>query len=147
MAEEPRQTKKNAVGTQLYGPCGAAVWSAPTIDPERQALYVATGNSYSNPPADTSDAVIALDLRTGTKLWHQQTTPNDSFTAGCFGSDRTNCPENNGPAHYFGQSPILVPFPDRRRLLVIGQQSGVVHAMDPDQQGKILWQTRVGKGG
>lgn len=147
IAEEPRPTKKNAVGTQLYGPSGAAVWSAPTIDPERQALYVATGNSYSNPPADTSDAVIALDLRTGTKIWHQQATPNDSFTAGCFGSDRTNCPENNGPDHDFGQSPILVALPDGRRLLVIGQKSGVVHAMDPDQQGKILWQTRVGKGG
>ena len=31
--------------------------------------------------------------------------------------------------------------------MVVGQKSGVVHALDPDQQGKILWQTRVGKGG
>src|SRR5258708_17282995 len=97
MAEEPRQTKKNAVGTQLYGPSGAAVWSAPTIDPERQALYVATGNSYSNPPADTSDAVIALDLRTGTKIWPQPPTPNHSFTAGRFGSHRLNCPQHPRP--------------------------------------------------
>ena len=32
-------------------------------------------------------------------------------------------------------------------MLVIGQKSGVVHALDPDQEGKILWQTRIGKGG
>jgi polyvinyl alcohol dehydrogenase (cytochrome) len=146
IAEEPRPTKKNAMGTQLHGPSGAPVWSAPTIDAKRQALYVATGNSYSNPPADTSDAVIALDLKTGTKLWHQQATPNDSYVVGCY-SDRINCPDDNGPDHDFGQSPILVTLADGRRLLVIGQKSGMVHAMDPDQQGKILWQTRVGKGG
>jgi polyvinyl alcohol dehydrogenase (cytochrome) len=146
IAEEPRPTKKNAMGTQLLGPSGAPVWSAPTIDAKRQALYVATGNSYSNPPADTSDAVIALDLKTGTKLWHQQATPNDSYVVGCYG-DRINCPDDNGPDHDFGQSPVLVTLADGRRLLVIGQKSGVVHAMDPDQQGKILWQTRVGKGG
>ncbi|MEK6285779.1 MAG: PQQ-binding-like beta-propeller repeat protein [Acidobacteriota bacterium] len=33
------------------------------------------------------------------------------------------------------------------RALVVGQKSGVVHAVDPDQKGKILWQTRLGKGG
>ena len=34
-----------------------------------------------------------------------------------------------------------------KRALVIGQKSGMVHAIDPDAEGKILWQTRVGKGG
>src|SRR3954452_16128844 len=144
--EAPRPTKQNATGTQLYGPSGAAVWSAPTIDVQRQALYVATGNSYSNPLADTSDAVIALDLKTGAKLWHRQATPNDSYVVGCY-TDRINCPDDNGPDHDFGQSPILVTLTDGQRLLVIGQKSGVVHALDPDQEGKILWQTRVGAGG
>ena len=36
---------------------------------------------------------------------------------------------------------------DGRRMLVIAQKSGVVHALDPDDDGKILWQTRIGKGG
>ena len=63
--------KKNPVDTQLFGPSGAAVWSAPTVDVERNTLYVATGNSYSNPAADTSDAVIALDLNTGRMQWHR----------------------------------------------------------------------------
>src|SRR4029077_14007492 len=47
--EKPRPTKKNSVGTQLYGPAGAAVWSAPTIDPKRNAIYVATGDAYTSP--------------------------------------------------------------------------------------------------
>jgi polyvinyl alcohol dehydrogenase (cytochrome) len=145
--ETPRPTTKNAMGVQLYGPSGASVWSAPTIDVKRQTLYVATSNSYSNPPTDTSDAIIAFDLKTGRMLWHRQATPKDSYVVACDGYDKTNCPEDRGPDHDFGQSPILVSLPDGRRMLVIGQKSGVVHAFDPDDEGKILWQTRVGKGG
>jgi polyvinyl alcohol dehydrogenase (cytochrome) len=145
--EAPHPTTKNAIGTQLYGPSGASVWSAPTIDVQRAALYVATSNSYSNPAADTSDAVLAFDLKTGRMLWHNQATPSDSYVVACFGVDRTNCPQDHGPDHDFGQSPILVTLPDGQRELVIGQKSGVVHAFDPDHEGKALWETRIGKGG
>ena len=82
--EAPRPTKQNAIGTQLYGPSGAAVWSAPTIDVQRQALYVATGDSYSNPAAETSDAIVAFDLATGRMLWHRQATAKDAFVVGLF---------------------------------------------------------------
>ncbi len=34
-----------------------------------------------------------------------------------------------------------------KRALVIAQKSGMVHALDPDAEGKILWQTRAGAGG
>ena len=145
--EAPRPTNKNASGIQLFGPSGAAVWSSPTIDAQRQALYVATSNSYSNPPADSSDAVLAFDLKTGRMLWHRQATPNDSYVVACYGVDQTNCPQDHGPDHDFGQSPVLVGLQDGRRVLAIGQKSGVVHAFDPDQEGKPLWQTRIGKGG
>jgi polyvinyl alcohol dehydrogenase (cytochrome) len=145
--ETPRPTKLNAMGTQLHGPSGAAVWSAPTIDVQRQALYVATGDNYSDPPSETSDAILAFDLATGRMLWHQQATEKDSFITSCFSPDKTNCPESNGPDHDFGQSPVLVTMRSGQRVLVAGQKSGVVHALDPDQDGKILWQTRVGKGG
>ena len=144
--EAPRPTKRNAMGTQLYGPSGAAVWSAPTIDVQRQALYVATGDNYSDPPSETSDAIVAFELTTGRMLWHWQATANDSFVTSCL-SAGTNCPESDGPDHDFGQSPILVSMRSGQRVLVVGQKSGVVHALDPDQEGQILWQTRVGKGG
>ncbi len=145
--EAPRPTKRNAMGTQLYGPSGAAVWSAPTIDVQRQVLYVATGDNYSDPPSETSDAILAFELATGRLLWHRQVTANDAYITSCLIGDSTNCPESNGPDHDFGQSPILVTMRSGQRVLVAGQKSGVVHALDPDQEGKILWQTRVGKGG
>ncbi|MCP3388801.1 PQQ-binding-like beta-propeller repeat protein [Bradyrhizobium sp. CCGB12] len=143
----PQPTAKNARGTQLFGPSGAAIWSAPTIDVKRGAIYVATSNSYSDPPSEMSDAILAFDLATGKLLWKQQATPKDAFVVACFGVDRTNCPDDHGPDHDFGQSPILVTLRDGRRVLVIAQKSGVVHALDPDDGGKILWQTRIGKGG
>jgi polyvinyl alcohol dehydrogenase (cytochrome) len=143
--EAPRPTKQNAVGTQLYGPSGAAVWSSPTIDVQRQALYVATGDNYSDPPSETSDAILAFELATGRMLWHRQATANDSYITSCLSADRTNCPESNGPDHDFGQSPILVSLRSGQRVLVVGQKSGVVHALDPDQEGKILWQTGSAK--
>lgn len=143
----PQPTAKNARGTQLFGPSGAAIWSAPTIDVKRGAIYVATSNSYSDPPSEMSDAILAFDLATGKLLWKQQATPKDAFVVACFGVDRTNCPDDHGPDHDFGQSPILVTLRDGRRVLVIAQKSGVVHALEPDDGGKILWQTRIGKGG
>lgn len=145
--EVPHPTGKNARGTQLHGPSGAAIWSAPTIDVKRSALYVATSNSYSNPPSATSDAILALDLATGKLLWSQQATPKDAYVVACYSADKTNCPDDHGPDHDFGQSPILATLRDGRRVLAIAQKSGVVHGLDPDDGGKILWQTRIGKGG
>jgi polyvinyl alcohol dehydrogenase (cytochrome) len=147
ISEEPKPTTKNAVGAQRWGPSGAAIWSAPTLDPGRNVLYVATGNNYSNPPTPTSDAILAMDMQTGAIHWSQQVTPNDAYIVACRSPDKTNCPENSGPDVDFGQSPILVTLPGGGRALVVGQKSGVMHALDPDQKGKILWQTRVGKGG
>ena len=34
-----------------------------------------------------------------------------------------------------------------KRALVVGQKSGILYALDPDQKGKILWQARLGQGG
>jgi len=145
--EEPAPTRKNRVGTQLWGPSGAPVWSSPAIDPRRHALYVTTGDNYSDPPTRMSDAFVALDLSTGRVLWWKQMTPNDAYTSACRLPDKTNCPASNGPDFDFSSSPILVTLADGRRALVAGQKSGIVHAIDPDRQGEILWQTRVGQGG
>ncbi len=139
--------RKNAVGTQLWGPSGASVWSSPALDPERNRMYVTTGDNYSDPASLTSDAVVALDLRTGAVLWSQQFTPNDAWNAGCELEDDTNCPEARGPDLDFASSPILRILPDGRRIILAGQKSGVMHAIDPDRDGAILWQQRVGKGG
>jgi polyvinyl alcohol dehydrogenase (cytochrome) len=139
-------TRKLPNGTQLHGPSGAGVWATPTIDEQLGVLYVATGDNYSDPPSNTSDAVIAMDLKTGAILWLRQLTERDAFNVGCGAPQKTNCPEANGPDFDFGQPPILVSLGGRRRALVIAQKSGFAHALDPDQKGAVLWQTRAGQG-
>ena len=47
ISETARQTTRNSAGTQLWGPSGAAIWSTPALDPDRNRLYVTTGDSYS----------------------------------------------------------------------------------------------------
>ena len=146
--ERPRPTKKNSIGTQLYGPAGAAVWSAPTIDTKRGVLYVATGDAYTSPAAETSDAVIAFDLKSGIPMWTHQFTPNDAFLVGCPSgpSTRDNCPEVGGPDFDFGSSPMLRTLANGKSVLVIGQKSGAAWAIDPDKDGALVWQHKVGAG-
>ncbi len=146
MVDPPKRTGTNSAGAAQWGPSGAPVWSAPTPDAKRGLLYVTTGDNYSVPATTTSDAVMALDLKTGRIVWSQQVTANDAYTSACRRKG-VNCPPPNGPDYDFGSSALLVHAPNGREILVAGQKSGVVHAFDPDNKGKILWQTRVGKGG
>jgi polyvinyl alcohol dehydrogenase (cytochrome) len=145
--QQPAPVRKNALDTQLWGPSGAPIWSSPTIDLDRRMIYVTTGDSYSDPPADTSDAFLAFRMDTGELAWSRQMTVGDAYTVACNSADRSNCPEAKGPDLDFGSSPILVKLADGRRLLIAGQKSGVVHAIDPDREGAIVWQRRVGRGG
>ncbi len=145
--DPPKATHLNSAGSQMMGPAGAAVWSSPTIDVERKALYVATGNAYSDPPVRDSDAILSLDLETGSVQWVRQMTEADGWNFNCLNPNRSNCPEHSGPDVDFGSSPILRTLAPGRRLLLAGQKSGVMHAIDPDAQGKIVWQVRLGKGG
>jgi polyvinyl alcohol dehydrogenase (cytochrome) len=138
--DEPKPTRKNSAGTQLMGPAGAAIWSSPTLDLDRKLIYVATGNAYTEPHTGYSDAIIAFDMETGAMRWSQQTTPKDGWNFACINPNKASCPEESGPDLDFGASPIL------HGWLIAGQKSGVVHALDPDAKGKIVWQTRVGKG-
>jgi len=147
ITEEPKPFRKNVKGTQLWGPSGAPIWSSPVVDEARNALYVTTGNNYSDPQTTTSDAFMAMDLETGRILWTHQVTPNDGYVSACRLTDKTNCPEAKGPDFDFAASPILVSLPGGRRALVAGHKSGNVYAVDPDRQGTRLWETRIGEGG
>ena len=144
--DPPQKTGTNSAGSAQWGPSGAPIWSAPTVDAKRGLLYVATGDNYSVPATSTSDAVMALDLKTGRTVWTQQVLANDAYTSACRNKG-VNCPPTDGPDFDFGSSAILVRVPNGKEILVAGQKSGVVYAFDPDANGKILWQTRVGKGG
>lgn len=130
---------------ELSGPAGAAIWSAPALDLKRHLLYVATGNSYTAVDVPASDAIVAIALDTGAIQWIRQTLPSDDFIVGC--PLHPNCPKNPGGDLDYGASPILVTLANGGDVLLAGQKSGVVYALDPDDRGRVVWQTRVGSGG
>lgn len=147
MIPEPsKPTRRTSAGTQLYGPSGSAIWGSPSIDPERGLLFVATGDAYSEPTDDSSDAIIALDLETGGRKWVRQLTAKDAWIVGCPEQDRPeNCPKVLGPDFDFGSSAVLRTLPNGRRVLTAGQKSGIAWGIDP-AGGEVLWEQRVGKG-
>lgn len=147
ISEPARPTHKNKIGTQLLGPSGAGLWSTPTIDAARGVLYIGAGNNYSDPATPLSDAILAIALKTGKIVWSRQITPNDTYNVSCYRQPPVNCPAKQGPDSDFGSSPILRALPNDRRILVVAQKSGIVFGLDPDDQGKIVWQTRIGNGG
>ena len=138
---------RNAIGTQLWGPSGVSVWAAPTIDARRRLLYAGTGDNHSAPVTDTSDSVLALSLDDGHVVWSQQLLSGDMGNSACYAADKVNCPEPHGPDFDVGASPNLVALPDGKRVLVVGQKSGLMWGLDPDESGRIVWSARVGRGG
>jgi polyvinyl alcohol dehydrogenase (cytochrome) len=144
--EEPKRRGTSTAGVPLWGPSGAAIWSAPTVDARRGLLYVGTGNLYSGPPQATGNAVMALDLKTGAVRWSKQFTPGDVYVSNCRPGN-PNCPEANGPDFDFGSPPMLAQTSGGRDLIVIGQKSGIGYALDPDKNGEMVWEYRAGRGG
>jgi len=140
------KTKVNSVGTQMFGPSGAGIWSSPAIDVKRNLIYAGTGNNYSDPPTNTSDAVLAFDLQTGALKWSKQLT-EDAWNGSCNRPDKPSCPANPDRDVDIGASPILHSLPGGKDIILIGQKSGVVFGLDPDRRGEILWQNQISKGG
>jgi polyvinyl alcohol dehydrogenase (cytochrome) len=141
---KPMPTRKNSKGVQQYAPSGGSVWNSPTVDARRDAIYFGTGDGETYPAPSTTDAILAVDMKTGRRLWSYQAAAGDSFLGGCTGPQRTdNCPKTNGPDLDIGNSPLLQTLPDGRRVLLAGMKNGEVFALDPDHDGKLLWKANV----
>lgn len=146
--EAPKPSYRNALGIWQYGPSGAGIWSSPTIDEKRQLLYVGTGQNYSSPANDTSDAVIAFDLKTGEMRWSKQVLSHDAWNAVCpFRWININCPKEDGVDYDFGAPPVLVTRSDGKDVILGGTKGGMAYAFDPEDNGNLLWDTTVGRGG
>jgi polyvinyl alcohol dehydrogenase (cytochrome) len=144
--EEPKPTRRNSKGVQLYAPAGASVWNTPTVDVKKKAIYFGTGDSETEPAAKTSDSVMALDIEDGHVKWVYQVQENDAFLGGCGPRTNTeNCPEKNGPDLDIGNSPILRTLGNGKRILLTATKDGRVIAVDPDNKGALVWKTDVSK--
>lgn len=137
---------QNASGTDMYGPSGAVVWNSPSVDTRRGQIYFGTGENMSSPATLTSDALFALDMQTGEVNWIFQATPNDAWNVACDTPTPDSCPEEDGPDFDFGGATLIASTSEQGDLVIAGQKSGLVHALNPDT-GKLVWQTRVGRGG
>jgi polyvinyl alcohol dehydrogenase (cytochrome) len=145
---EPLQVLKTSpTGQRVVGPSGGGIWSSPIIDARRNAIYVATGNGFTGPMVDTTDAILALDLSTGQIRWKQQVS-QDIWLPGCGRAGgrgpNFNCPDGEvGTDIDFGSSPILATLPGGRQIIVAGQKSGDAWAFDPDKNGAVVWKFRA----
>ncbi|WP_072479717.1 PQQ-binding-like beta-propeller repeat protein [Amycolatopsis australiensis] len=138
------------------GYTGASVWgSSFVVDHATGRLFAATGNNYTVPDGictqpgqqdcrqaandDYADSVLALDLNTGSVQWAFRTLSADVGAVDC---------DTCGPDYDFAQAPSLFQVTRNgvvRRILGIGQKSGIYWALDP-ATGHELWHTVVGPG-
>lgn len=146
MTDPPVAQGVNAAGAKRFGPSGIALWNTPAIDAKRGRLYIGTGDNYSTPTSPYSDAILALDMKTGRVAWSYQAVEQDAWNVACTAADKTNCPAENGPDYDFGAGAVLASASDGRDYVLAGQKSGLLYAVDPDN-GRLVWKTRVGRGG
>jgi polyvinyl alcohol dehydrogenase (cytochrome) len=135
----PRPLFRNEQGVQQWGPAGGSVWNSPTIDPQRKAVYFGTGDGTTYPAAPTTDAVMALDMKSGRLLWTHQVYEGDSFLGSCNFPHPSNCPKVVGPDWDIPASPVLVALAAGQRRLIVGTKPGDVLALDPDKDGALVW--------
>jgi len=135
----------SASGQKLMGPAGGSIFSAPTIDPKRGIIYVGTGDSYTNVVSDSTNAILALRLSDGVRVWTRQVSKNDAWILLCTGKPVGNCPSPLGPDFDFASSPMLITAGERQ-MLIAGAKSGIVYGLDAIDQGKLLWQRVLAAG-
>ncbi len=62
-----------------FGPSGGA-WSTASVDEDLHLIFAGTTNAMLPPASPLTDAIVAIDYRTGEVEWHQQYTKNDVFS-------------------------------------------------------------------
>lgn len=136
-------------GKMLYGPSGAPIWNSPSVDLDRGLVFVGTGEATSPPAHRNTDALIAISLETGEEVWSYQATANDIFLVGCRSDQQLNCVPKTETVYRdvdFGASTILTTTASGTDLLLGGQKSGTVWALDP-ASGDVVWRRDIGTGG
>jgi polyvinyl alcohol dehydrogenase (cytochrome) len=128
--QEPKAYSRSSAGLQGLGPAGAAIAASPAIDANRNLLYVGTAGSMTAINEPLADAVVALDLNDGQVRWGKQFSRHDASG----GAD-------------FVSAPILRTLADGRQIILAGQKSGIVYALDPGHGGDVLWQAKIADNG
>jgi polyvinyl alcohol dehydrogenase (cytochrome) len=99
-------------------------------------------------------SVLALDMITGNPLWSRRISSNDAWNTACGVSTPIltmpalsfNCPTDSGLESDFAQGPMIVELEKGRDVLLVGQKSGVVWKINPDN-GYVMQASVLGPGG
>jgi polyvinyl alcohol dehydrogenase (cytochrome) len=146
--EDAKPLRDRGDGKMYWGPSGAPIWNSPAIDEKRGLLYVGTGEATSDPAHKNTNAILAVDMKDGSIRWSFQATPDDIFLPGCGRNSKSlNCTKAftvNRDVD-FGASMMLVNNVNGKDLVIGGQKSGEVWALDRDT-GKVVWQQPFGEG-
>ncbi|KAL0491556.1 PvaA [Acrasis kona] len=147
------------------GYSGNSLWgSAAPIDPQRDAVYVATGGNFNTPdsyksclkntsiidklscePANYVNSIMSISISNGSILWSRNLGGPDMWTTKCqSGHDDDLCIKGFDLDHDFAQAPMLFNIKGRD-VVGAGQKSGFFHTLDRDS-GKIIWSKRTGPG-
>ncbi len=118
------------------GGAGVSVWSTAAIDQNLGLAFIGTGNTYEPPAAPRSDALMAIDYRTGDVEWVRQFTAGDVYTI--FG------PNRSGPDADIGAAPNLFKIGDRE-VVGVGDKAGVYATLDR-RTGETIWARRLPTG-
>lgn len=149
-APEPLETNKDGIPTR-FGPAGASIYTPLAFDEQRGRVYATTAESYTddNPPGAYS--VIAFDAATGARVWERQLLPTPKERGAiCEENGWTDCRNlfSMGTSVSIhrgtdsGSSAVM-----SKDVLVVGQKSGEVYALDPDARGETVWEAQIAKGG
>ena len=92
--------------------------------------------------------MMALDLDTGRMIWSKQLHPDDVYNSACSTEPKgRRAPREAGRTTTSDHRRFSVSTTGGRDLLLAGQKSGIVWAIDPEKNGEIMWETRVAQGG
>ncbi len=148
-----RRTERSFMARRVW-PCGRRRRS---IRSARRCMWERATPTRTR-PRPTRTPSWPCRWRRGAFCWANQVRAQDNYIVGCDVAPAgpcevgkacpkgpPNCPAPVGPDVDLGVSPILRTLPDGRQVLMTGQKSGEIHALDP-QTGKEVWTAQVGVG-
>jgi len=124
--------------TVPMGSTGASFWSTPSASMADGLVFGGTGNNYSAPATDSSDALIAFDFNTGLIKWKYQRVADDTF------------PGNfSAPDSDFGNNPVVydaVVGGAQEKMIASATKYGYVVALKR-LTGQLVWKRDICKMG
>ncbi len=125
------------------GSTGVGAWSTPAFDEELGLMYIGTTNAENPPAGPYTDALLAMDYRTGELRWVQQYTAHDVWS----GSYPNGLPPGKNPYRIdrdLGASPNLFLGKNNKKLVGAMSKAGVYRAFDR-KTGRPVWKHVVTK--